>query len=136
MTTKPETSQGASWGFAPRARNELVELWRRVLFNVENAPACPCHGIVAGRLDPDAIETNMLAPLRTQYRDGGLSDLADFIDRRMRKSPFAGMRQPFEQWLAGIAGSTLEPDAKARLQDDLRGALSYHAEAQAEFVCE
>ncbi len=129
------TSTTGNWGFAPRARNELTELWQRVLFNAENAPACPCHGIVAGRLDPDTIETNMLAPLRTQYREAGLPDLSEFIERRLRKSPFAGMRQPFERWLAGIAEAPLAAEARGRLEHDLRAALTYHAEAQPEFIC-
>jgi hypothetical protein len=125
------TDQTASWGFAPRNRstNELRDLWRKILFVAENAPACPCHGIVAGRLDPDAIETNMLAPLRTQYRDGGERDLADFIDRRMRKSPFAGLRQPFETWLGGIIEAKLAPEQRTRLHDDLRASLNAFAEA-------
>lgn len=123
--------QTASWGFGPRNRSasELRGLWRRVLFVAETAPACPCHGIVAGRLDPDAIETNMLAPLRTRYRDGGENDLADFIERRLRKSPFAGLRQPFDTWLGGIAQSPLTPDLRVRLHDDLRKSLNAFAEA-------
>jgi hypothetical protein len=99
------------------------------LFNAENAPACPCHGIVAGRLDPDSIETNMLAPLRTQYRDGGERDLVDFIERRMRKSPFAGLRQPFDAWLGGIGEAKLAPEMHTRLHDDLRASLNAFAEA-------
>jgi len=131
--------QTASWGFTPRNRSasELGDLWRRVLFIAENAPACPCHGIVAGRLDPDAIETNMLNPLRTQYRDKGERDLVDFIERRLRKSPFAGLRQPFDTWLGSIGQTTaLGPELRARLHDDLRASLTYHAEAQAGLACE
>jgi len=130
------TDPTAGWGFVPRNRttNELKDLWRRVLFNAENAPACPCHGIVAGRLDPDAIETNMLAPLRTQYREGGARDLADYIERRMRKSPFAGLRQPFDTWLGGLADASLPPEMRVRLTDDLRESLAYHAQSQ-DFVC-
>ena len=81
------SDQTASWGFAPRQTpaTELRNLWRRVLFNAENAPACPCHGIVAGRLDPDAIETNMLAPLRTLYRDSGARDLAEYVENRVEQ---------------------------------------------------
>lgn len=123
-----------NWGFAQRPRGrELTDLWRRVLFNAENAPACPCHGIIAGRLDPDAIETNMLAPLRTRYRDDGLEDLSDYVERRMRKSPFAGLRTPFDVWLAGILEAKLPDDMRNRLYDDLRKSLTYHAEA--EFIC-
>jgi hypothetical protein len=129
------TDPTASWGFVPRNRstNELKDLWRRVLFNAENAPACPCHGIISGRLDPDAIETNMLAPLRTQYREQGARDLTDYLERRMRKSPFAGLRQSFDTWLGNIGEAPLTPDLRTQLIDDLRGALAYHA--QADFVC-
>lgn len=122
--------QTASWGFAPRNRSpgELSDLWRHVLFVAENAPACPCHGIVAGRIDPDAIETNMLTPLRTRYRDNGEIDLADFIERRLRKSPFAGLRQPFDAWLGAITQS-LTPALRVRLHDDLRTSLNAFSEA-------
>lgn len=131
--------QTASWGFVPRNRsaNELSDLWRRVLFVAENAPACPCHGIVAGRLDPDAIETNMLTPLRTQYRDKGERDLTDFIERRLRKSPFAGLRQPFDAWLGGIPQTNaLTPELRSVLQSDLRASLTYYADAQSGLACE
>jgi hypothetical protein len=121
---------------APADGAELVDLWRRVLFNAENAPSCPCHGIVAGRLNPDAIETNMLTPMRKRFRDGGDKDLSEFLERRLRKSPFAGMRQPFEAWLRGINEAKLDESARARLNDELQAALKYYAEAQAEFVCE
>ena len=126
-----------NFGFQPRPRGrELTDLWRRVLFNAENGPACPCHGIVSGRIDPDSIETNMLAPLRTQYRDAGVNDLAEFIERRMRKSPFAGLRTPFEAWLGSIAEAKLPDDLRARLHADLKDSLTYHAEQQVEFVCD
>jgi hypothetical protein len=126
-----------NFGFQPRPRgHELTDLWRRVLFNAENAPACPCHGIVAGRLDPDSIETNMLAPLRTRYRDSGARDLADFVERRMRKSPFAGLRQPFDAWLGALPDAKLADDERTRLYDDLKTSLSYHAEQQFEFACD
>jgi len=126
------TGQSVTFAFRPRERSALVALWRRVLLNAETAPACPCHGIVAGRLDPDAIEANMLAPLRTRYREEGLRDLRDFIERRLRKSPFAGLRQPFEGWLEAIATAGLAPQDRARLERDLGEALAWHAEQQFE----
>jgi hypothetical protein len=126
-----------NFGFQPRPRGrELIDLWRRVLFNAENGPACPCHGIVSGRVDPDSIETNMLAPLRTQYRDAGLKDLSEFIERRMRKSPFAGLREPFDAWLTALAEAKLPDELRKRLHDDLKASLTYHAEQQVEFVCD
>jgi hypothetical protein len=126
------------FGFKPRVKSrgdELVALWRLARANGENAPACPCHGIVAGRIDPDTIETNMLAPLRTRYREAGQTDLRDVIERRLRQSPFAGMRLPFETWLLGLPGLKLsEPDRKI-LCDDLEASLQYYAETQVAFVC-
>jgi len=121
---------------APSGGADLVALWQRVLFNAENAPACPCHGIVAGRLNPDAIEANMLAPLRSRFRDAGRRELADFLERRLRKSPFAGLRQPFETWLRGIGEAKLDEDSRRELNEALRTSLKYYAETQAEFVCE
>jgi hypothetical protein len=121
---------------APAGGAELVALWQRVLFNAENAPSCPCHGIVAGRLNPDAIETNMLSPLRSRFRDAGQRDLSDYLERRLRKSPFAGLRQPFEAWLKGIGEAKLEEGSRKDLNDALQASLKYYAETQAEFVCE
>ena len=94
------------FGFKPKVKSrgdDLVVLWNLARANAENGPACPCHGIYAGRIDPDTIESNLLAPLRTRYREAGQTDLRDVIERRMRKSPFAGLRQPFETWLLGLS---------------------------------
>jgi hypothetical protein len=126
------------FGFRPKARSradELVALWRLARSNAENGPACPCHGIVSGRIDPDAIETNMLTPLRTRYREAGKTDLRDALERRLRQSPFAGMRQPFERWLQGLQELPLADHDKETLYDDLEAVLQYHAEAQTAFVC-
>ena len=128
-----------NFGFKPRVAtrgDELTDLWRRVLFNAENGPACPCHGIVSGRINPDAIETNMLSPLRTRFRDEGKRDLYEFIERRLKKSPFAGLRQPFDTWLRGIGEAKLEDASKKILDEELQKSLKYYAEAQAEFVCD
>lgn len=126
------------FGFQPRTRSragELVTLWRQARNNAENGPACPCHGIVSGRVDADTLETNMLNPLRTRYREGRQDDLRDVIERRLRKSPFAGMRQPFEAWLAGLQTLNLAAGDSKRLFDDLEAALQYLAEAEPTFVC-
>ena len=49
------TNQAIAWDFAPRRLPEgidaLVDVWRRALAVAQNAPACPCHGIVPGRID-------------------------------------------------------------------------------------
>lgn len=121
---------------SPAGGAELVALWQRVLFNAENAPACPCHGIVAGRLNPDAIETNMLTPMRKRFRDDGEKELSEFLERRLRKSPFAGMRQPFVAWLRGIGEAKLADSARTKLNDELQAALKYYAEEQADFACD
>ena len=97
-------------------------------------PACPCHGIIAGRVDPDTLETNMLAPMRTRYREAGQKDLRDVVEQRLRKSPFAGMRQPFETWLLGLTSVALPENEKKILYDDLETSLQYHAERPRSFV--
>ena len=118
------------------AGEDLNSLWRRVLWAAENSPTCPCHGIVSGRLNPDAIETNMLSPLRTRFRDEGRRELYEFVEKRLRKSPFAGLRQPFDAWLKSIAGAKLDDGARKLLSDELTATMKYYAEAQPEFVCE
>jgi len=90
---------------------------------------------LCGRIDPDTIESNLLAPLRTRYREAGQTDLRDVIERRMRKSPFAGLRQPFETWLLGLSDVKISHAEKEILCDDLEAALQYHAEAQPVFEC-
>jgi len=125
-------------GFAPRPRgriDDLVALWQRARMAAENAPACPCHGIVPGRIDPDVIEENMLAALRTRYRAGGQSELVALLDRRLRKSPFAGMRESFEAWLRGLPVAALGDTAQTALYDDLESTLRYYAQAQPQFAC-
>jgi hypothetical protein len=126
------------FGFRPKIKSrgdELVTLWRLARSNAENGPACPCHGIVSGRINPDTIETNMLAPLRTRYREAGQTDLRDVIERRLRQSPFAGMRLPFENWLQGVPAIALPDVARDLLMNDLQAALQYYAEAPIAFVC-
>ncbi|HVG51040.1 MAG TPA: hypothetical protein VM867_05345 [Xanthobacteraceae bacterium] len=126
------------FGFRPKTRSrgdEFVTLWRLARTNAEDGPACPCHGIVAGRIDPDTLEINMLSPLRTRYREAGLSDLRDVIERRLRKSPFAGMRQPFETWLHGLPTLNLTDQDRKILYDDIEAGLQHLAEAEPTFVC-
>jgi hypothetical protein len=126
------------FGFKPKTKSradDLVALWRLARTNAENGPACPCHGIVSGRIDPDTLETNMLNPLRTRYREAGQSELRDVIERRLRKSPFVGMRQPFEAWLAGLQNLQLATPDNKLLFDDIETALNYLAEAEPVFVC-
>lgn len=127
------------FGFRPRTNaraDKLVALWRMARTIAENAPACPCHGIIAGRVDPDTLEINMLTPLRTRYREAGRKDLRDVVERRLRKSPFAGMRQPLENWFKDLQRLSLTDDDKNILFDDLDEALQYHADPQTLFTCE
>jgi hypothetical protein len=147
MMAATMASQTLDFGFKPRAApapaEELVALWQRARIAAETAPACPCHGIVSGRIDADAMEGNMLAPLRSRYRDGGRggdddggnADLCALIEKRLKKSPFAGLRQPFEQWLRALPGAPLAPAARQALIEDLRAALTYYAEAPPQFMC-
>ncbi len=137
--------QTINFGFVPRAPQadedrdqdqDLLALWRRVLWAAENAPTCPCHGIVSGRHNPDAIETNMLSPLRTRWRDEGKRELYEFVEKRLRKSPFAGLRQPFDAWLKGIASAKLDDPSRKLLIAELTATMKYYATAQEEFVCE
>jgi hypothetical protein len=87
------------------------------------------------------MEVNVLTPLRSRYRnskesDGEGAELFVLIEKRLRKSPFAGLRQPFEQWLRGLSNTQLSAAASETLIGDLRAALTYHAEAQPQFACE
>ena len=131
--------QALNFGFKPRTLtlgDQLVELWRRVLWAAENAPACPCHGLVSGRFNPDAIETNMLTPIRKRFREEGNGELADYLGRRLIKSPFAGLRQPLEKWLKGIDEAKLDDGSRKLLGDELAAMMKYYAEEQPGFVCE
>ena len=50
------------FGFRPKVKSrgdELVALWNLARANAENGPACPCHGIYSGRIDPDTIEAKL-----------------------------------------------------------------------------
>ena len=131
------------FGFAPLTRRRaeplaepLAELWRRVRLAAETRPPCPCHGIVAGQIDPDVIEENMLAPLRTRYRVRGPAELVTVIERRLNRPPFAGLRQSFEDWLQNLADAPLGEAARARLHQDLAEALRSFADPATALACE
>jgi hypothetical protein len=113
----------------------LVDLWRRGRTIAENMPACPCHGVVPGVIDPDVMEHNMLAPLRARYRQDGRDELVALIDRRMRKSPFAGARAAFPDWLHTLGEAALDATARKELYADLEAALAFYAESTAPFTC-
>jgi hypothetical protein len=127
------------FGFvAPRpadAVDELLTLWQRARTVAENTPGCPCHGIVAGLVDPDVMEDNMLKPLRARYRDGGQQELLAIIEQRLRKSPFAGMRQSFPQWLRCLCEASLGASARQTLCNDIAVALRSYADAGPVFSC-
>jgi hypothetical protein len=131
-------TEPVNWGFRPtpptdRVR-ELASLWQRARVAAESMPACPCHGIVSGVIDPDVMEHNMLMPLRARYREAGRGELSDLIEQRLRKSPFAGLRIGFPSWLASLADRPLDAGARTRLYDDLQEALQDFAATP--FVCE
>ena len=130
--------QAGDWGFAQRPRQpteDLGALWQRAQVAIENAPACPCHGVVPGRVDPDAIEENLLAALRTRYRMTGQSELVTLIDARLRKSPFAGLRQSFGHWLNDLDTAILDATARETLSRDIAAVLTYYASAESQFIC-
>ena len=57
------------------------------------------------------------------------------VERRLRKSPFAGMRQPFPHWLRHLREVTLGTLARQALCDDLAVALRSYADAGPIFTC-
>lgn len=130
--------QAPDWGFAPRPAApgpDLAALWQRARLAAENAPACPCHGIVAGRIDADTLEDNMLTALRTRYRLAGHGELVALIEARLRKSPFAGLRHSFAEWLRGLDAAPLDATMRDALRSDLAALLTYYAEAEPAFAC-
>jgi len=133
------TEQVIDWGFRPSQRGSrgdaLAGLWRRARTVAESMPACPCHGIISGVIDPDVMEHNMLAPMRARYREQGHAGLATVIERRLRKSPFAGMRAAFPRWLYDLPEAGLAADQLSMLYDDLEAALQVYADAAPQFTC-
>ncbi len=127
------------WGFQrlpPVDRiEELVGLWGRARAAAESMPACPCHGIISGAIDPDVMEHNMLGPLRARYQGEGHTELLALVEQRLRKSPFAGKRVAFTPWLKGLADAPLDQSARAVFYDDLHAALRFYAQAGAQFTC-
>ena len=115
--------------------DRLAELWQRARTVAETMPACPCHGIVAGVIDPDVMEHNMLAPLRARYRQSGHDELVALLERRLRKSPFAGGRSAFSRWLQGLEATSLSKDARQLLYADIESGLRFYAESAEPFTC-
>ena len=115
--------------------SRLAEIWGRARTVAETMPACPCHGVVAGVIDPDVMEHNMLAPLRARYRQDGHDELVALLERRLRKSPFAGARSAFPRWLQSLEASSLSDEARHTLYADLESGLQFYAESAAPFTC-
>jgi hypothetical protein len=115
--------------------SRLVDLWRRARLVAESMPACPCHGIVPGVIDPDVMEHNMLAPLRARYRRDGRDGLVALVERRLRKSPFAGARASFPRWLGTLSEAALDEAARKDLYDDIEAALGFYADSAVPFTC-
>ena len=118
------------------AVDDLLVLWQRARTVAENTPPCPCHGFVHGLIDPDVVEDNMLAPLRTRYRDAGQSELCSLVERRLRKPPFAGMRQPFSEWIRDLGTAPLGAAQMRVLYDDLAAGLRAFADNATPFACD
>src|SRR5262245_48300434 len=133
------TKQSFDWGFRPPQAghhiDELVGLWRQARATAESMPACPCHGIISGVVDPDVMEHNMLSPLRARYRGEGQIELLAMVDQRLRKSPFAGKRVEFVRWLRGLGNVPLDEGARTMIYEDLRVALRFYAEGGVQFTC-
>jgi hypothetical protein len=115
--------------------DRLAELWQRARTVAETMPACPCHGFVAGVIDPDVMEHNMLAPLRARYRQSGRDELVALLERRLRKSPFAGARSAFPRWLQGLEATPLNEDERQILYADIENGLRFYAESAEPFTC-
>ena len=115
--------------------DRLAELWQRARTVAETMPACPCHGFVAGVIDPDVMEHNMLAPLRARYRQSGHDELVALLERRLRKSPFAGARSAFPRWLHGLEATPLNEDERQILYADIESGLRFYAESAEPFTC-
>jgi hypothetical protein len=81
------------------------------------------------------MEANMLELLRARYRDGGQPELLAIVERRLRKPPFAGMRQSFRRWLQYVRELSLGAAARQTLCDDLAEALRSYADAGPQFTC-
>jgi len=120
---------------APDRVDELLTLWQRARAVAENTPACPCHGIVAGVVDPDVMEHNVLDLLRSRYRNDDHPELVAIIEQRLRKSPFAGMRRSFPHWLSGLRDISINASGRQTLYDDLAAALRSYADAGPTFAC-
>jgi hypothetical protein len=86
-------------------------------------------------IDPDVMEHNMLAPLRARYRQDGHDELVALLERRLRKSPFAGARSAFPRWLQGLEATALSEDARRILYTDIEGGLRFYAESAEPFTC-
>jgi hypothetical protein len=91
--------------------------------------------MVPGVIDPDVMEHNMLAPLRARYRQDGRDELVALLERRLRKSPFAGARAAFPHWLRALNEVPLAEQARKDLYDDLEGGLMFYADSAAPFTC-
>jgi len=135
--TMPDTS--IDFGFVapppPDPIGELQTLWQRARTVAENTLACPCHGVVAGVVDPDVMEHNVLDLLRARYRNSDHQELVALIEQRLRKSPFAGMRRPFPHWLNGLRDNSIDAIGRQTFYDDLAAALRSYADAGPTFAC-
>lgn len=76
---------------------ELVELWRRAFANLRHRSACPCCGGAPVRIDPGALEDDILYYLRGKYSAQNLDDLCALLTTRL-----GAKGEPFEIWLTAL----------------------------------
>ncbi len=77
----------------------------------------------------------MLGPLRARYRENGYHELVALLERRLRKSPFAGARSAFPRWLQELEATPLNQEARQILYADVESGLRFYAESAAPFIC-
>jgi hypothetical protein len=139
MSDAPTVRFGFAAPAAQGRADELATLWRQAVAAADTPVVCICHGFTLGQCGPDVIERNILDTLRTRYRDGGRRDLRDIVEKRLAKSPFAGLRPTFEVWLRSL-GDAAKAGGPASAQEalcaDLAASLISFAEGAGEFVCE
>ena len=87
-----------------------------------------CAGGFHLPIDASAIAQDLLIYLEDKYRNAGEVTLAEFVGRS------AGRASDFGDWLAGLDGDALTPQARGLLMADLRTTLASMSSASG-FAC-
>jgi hypothetical protein len=87
-----------------------------------------CAGGFHIPIDATAVAQDLLIYLEDKYRNAGEVALADFVARS------AGHARDFGDWLAGLDGEALTPQARGSLMEDLRTTLTSMSSASG-FAC-